>query len=739
MATSQYRPGRKGLYSILTTYIIVVTLLAAVAALFLVNRSMLKINEEKSFNLRKNVEMGFIKDRMYYCYGTVIDERHLLENLDCLELKDGQGLAIERLPYGSCPTGPVKELNYKGYGRVVRYDIPMYDLARDRVCPAQLSIYEHAVVVPLILSVTSDPLIAVQGEEISALVRFYHTVFPSYLNISVRGHGRDALWFDSGPLGEGTESLQLQIDSALLEPGLYTLVTYATHDHEFIDVQSSGRFRVVDPLDVPVLEWFRLWPNEGTFRDSFNVWVNISDYVDIDWVTIIIENESGVVDFFNLTRTSEFFDMELLVRNFIYEGAISGARLGNSNATYTVSLAAANVLGNIARFDDLGTITITEISGLDVAIVAVRGLLQQVYSEQDIASLEDSMEDYTAAIAESGLLATFLYLDSDEVAQMAGSRLSGGPPYSYSQIDSIIEQLHEAVNFSYMILVGGHRTFPHAEAGPGLDLARLHTDDVYADMDGDMLADIALGRIIEPTNGDMPFLLRTLDNTIAAHRAGGVDLSVFHTDGMNYEWTSMTCFNQQAFGDANHPNTHFMNFDCARLTDAHDKGFYAVLLHGSDRPQEFACNFNAECSCGWGGGTRPGDIAALRLGGAVWMTMPCLGGKISNKRTVSESIPMSFHSAGGLVYIGSTDSNLGDADGCYNIRGVLVGDFYVGALYVLMTEYFETGARLGDAYLMGKRDYDMYVTRDPADLHDFQLHINCYYGDPTLKIRGMWR
>jgi hypothetical protein len=723
------KSNKKGIYTIFTTYMLVISVLVVVAILFYVNSKMLYYKEQSNVDLQEKMEFRNIRDRLFYCFGNVVDEKELIKNFDCLKLEGKQGISIEKIGYNNCKPGHIEELNYRGFGKIEQYDISIYNEDQSIICPAKLIIYENAVIVPLILNFTIDPLVAFQGNIFNGRIRFYHTTYPSYISLSIgNGSETELMKLESGPLDASVNTIELKIDSSKLGPGLYSASVLTTHDNEFIDKYPKvRRFRVVDPLAKPVLDWFEVQPKEGSIFDNFLMKANLTDFVNITRITAIIEGSSGVVDTVEMLRAGEEIDMEEMIHYFEYAGRISASKFPNENATYTISLTVTNKLGNTATFNNVSTIKIIENPRFDVAIVAIKGNLEAAYSADQILQLENKMVEYEAAIGKDGLSAKFIYLDGDLIEQMIGTKLSGGS-YTYSQIDGVIEQLYNTKEFKYLIIIGGHKRFPQAAWGSEL------TDDNYGDMNKDYMPDIPVGRILDPLNGDMNLMLKIIDNSIKYHNSGGLDFSSYHSDGMNSAWTSATCYNQQFWGASQTSECHIGTFDCG-LNHANNKGFYMHLMHGSDVPQLFACS-PGECGCG---GVYPSDIAQLNLDGAFWFTMSCFGGKISNKNTKAGSMPMSFHDVNGLIYIGSTNSNLGGKLGsCATINGISFGDYYIGALYTLMTSNFEVNKRMGDAYMQGKQDYDTIVTTDPGGYHDYQIHINCFYGDPTLKIKKMW-
>jgi len=178
--------------------------------------------------------------------------------------------------------------------------------------------------------------------------------------------------------------------------------------------------------------------------------------------------------------------------------------------------------------------------------------------------------------------------------------------------------------------------------------------------------------------------------------------------------------------------------DCT-LSEADGKEFFTLLLHGMNFvPQIFSCNDNWECRCpGWGSNSFTSEkMPSLDVKDSLWMIMNCYGGYIDYS-TTRNSIVMMFLNRSGAVYVGSTNSNYGSKSYSYNcpVRG---GDGCIGSLYYEIASRFSIGKRIGDAFREGKISYfnDGMYSCGPGKR--YQMHINCLYGDPTLKIKRMW-
>jgi hypothetical protein len=366
------------------------------------------------------------------------------------------------------------------------------------------------------------------------------------------------------------------------------------------------------------------------------------------------------------------------------------------------------------------------------------------YTNEERKRLEDNVQKYQFALADEGLCSYFGYLDSDDIGGIAGTDFWNCP----SCMQGIIRQMVSRLNSSYLLLVGGNSVFWGTS-----------TDDFYGDLNGDNLLDIPVGRIPDPDNGDIEVLINYFDTATQLHKNGGLDLSNYQGLMMDGSWTASRCLYKELFGRECSMDRKCKNslFDCT-LAEANNKGFFLLLLHGSDYPQKFSTNYDSEggiYKClGWGEGKGflSADVSSLNIRNSLWLALPCYGGLIENRAASQESVPIMFLKNRGAAYIGDNDLSYGShgcPKGAMNCRGCLdsscntcseelpAGDSCSGALYLEVAKRFSPGTRIGDAFLQGKNNY--YANYDCVwEGRDYIYHIAHLYGDPTLKIKRKW-
>ena len=385
---------------------------------------------------------------------------------------------------------------------------------------------------------------------------------------------------------------------------------------------------------------------------------------------------------------------------------------------------------------------------IDVLIVAfekTRRGLPVYHSREEKSRLEAKISQYQLALAEEGLSSYFDYLN-----------LPTG--YNSSQIRGELQLLFRKFKFSYLILIGREGEEKEFYFPPGVD----GVYDIFGDMDGDgnYLLDIPIGIIPQPHQLDIDMLVNYFETITQLHRSGGLDLANYQSLYLGGAWTTSLCLNRDLFGKecARDSNCKNSNLDCT-LTEADGKGFFLLLLHGSNKPwQKFSTSHPAEGGIGkcfgWerGKGFTPSDLSSINLSGSFWMALPCFSGLIDNKETTSLSVPMTFFKKGGAVYLGNTRASIGSKGcpfGTSNCRQCLdpscescspvipAGDGCSGTLFLEIAKRLTPGKRIGDAFLEGKNYY--YHHYDcPWEGKDYVYHISVLFGDPTLKVKNRW-
>ncbi len=384
------------------------------------------------------------------------------------------------------------------------------------------------------------------------------------------------------------------------------------------------------------------------------------------------------------------------------------------------------------------------ISHTTVLIVAIKSNMKKVYSDDNIKNLEESINNWMESMKSDNLNPKFFYLDEDVTENEIGSKLEN--PEDTTDIEGILNLLIKKENAKYLIIVGGFDRFPQINLGSE-DL-EYYSDDPYGDIDrdGKYIPDIPIGRIPDPNDGNIDELIKAIKTYTKLHKNGGIYLKTHIQPIMgcggfdNRNWNSGKCFCKYIFGSS----TCDSNSDCGCITidKTSGKNFVMILAHGPG-PSKCdlllgGCITSGTSTCKDHVSFGPNDMFNLDTQDALWMSMACGGGNIRLKDTLSDSIAMSFLYNGGAIFIGSTNLNYGALGSDCPIPG---GDCCIGSLYTEMAKRFSVGSRIGDAFLNGKLAFIDYPTNYNCNcngLNEYQYHINCFYGDPTLKIKSKW-
>jgi len=739
---------KKGIYSIITTLILVITILVGIGMLFAVNNTLLVIKEEENIGSQEKNEFKNINDRLFYCYGNIINTSELIDNLECMNLKEKFGFSIRKLEYLDCPKGVVKELNYRGTGMIERYHIPIYHSNQATVCPAELTIYQNAGQVPLILGVTLSPLVGVQGTSFAATINFYHSIFPSYFNLSVV-NSEEVMRIDSGAMGQGTDLVTLNIASSGLEPGLYTATIFATHDRAFIEIaEDTGRFRIVDPDDEPVLNSVVAPPLPGSIWDLHRIDVNLSDYVDIDTVQAVISRDGVEVDRIDLVRIRNMTDEDLKT-DYIYSGTWDSNGMPNLHATYNISIVATNELGN----------TMQTLSSAAIFIESGATGLVLIFSNNRVDStLGTALNDYRAALTFDGYASEYVRLDSNDVTQCyPGLTPAPGPTISASdallRIPSCIAYFESDYgnlldDSAYVLIIGGHNQIEFSLATgvvqiPGIS-SDYYTDDYFADLNGDSMADRPIGRLPDGISGSDNTYLTALETATRLHNERG-----WQSRGSDYLWSldiprgagsptvaHIECINYALDSDQTN--------NCADNPNCYFAPPYNQGVGGSGQPPGWTEHSDMLYVCGHGYPDDPTqlfedhlplyanmgdstDIAQRDMTDTVFFHNPCWGGRIHNVDPDGSVVLQALLQGAAAVFAGTSYQGYSSlVEECSNMPMTI--ELGSGSTYMANLAYKinrEDPRTIGDAWL----------TVHNQCTRKMQREMNVMYGDPSIRVK----
>lgn len=360
----------------------------------------------------------------------------------------------------------------------------------------------------------------------------------------------------------------------------------------------------------------------------------------------------------------------------------------------------------------------------EVLIVALKSNMKKVYSDAQINEIEAKINEYINSLNNDGLGGQLLYLDEDETSDIIGSKVTS--PSSPTNIDGILDQVIKKMNIKYLVIVGGYDRFPQAPI-KGTKEPQAETDDTYGDINKDNIADIAVGRVLDPNNGDVNLLIKSFDTFISLHNSGGLDFSnsiVFTPTRACGASHSKRCATGECFAELilkTSCSSSNCIFDTPFYERSNNNFLYYVEHGGPSVPQQYD-SFTS------------GSVASVTFSKNLLMVVCCWGGNIRPYDRTSDSIPMVFFKNGGAVFFGSTDPNCCANELSTCTENIDMGG--IGAVYYHIAKKMAVGKRVGDAYKEGKESYLKYASSVTSK--SSQAGINCLYGDPTLNIKKMW-
>ena len=278
----------------------------------------------------------------------------------------------------------------------------------------------------------------------------------------------------------------------------------------------------------------------------------------------------------------------------------------------------------------------------EVLIVAIKSNFKKVYSDNEINQLESKINEFIDSLNNDGLGAMFIYLDEDETSDIIGSKVTS--PNDYNNIDGILDQLIKKLETKYLIIVGGYDRFVQA---PTVGVSgTAQTDNIYGDITKDSFPDIAIGRILDPGDGDINLLLKSFDTFISLHNSGGLDLSSPLVSTLSKSCQGGKCYTGECF------SRYILGKTCPASNCVYDKPFYFYgnnnflyyVEHGNPSTPQRYDSFG------------PSNIQNVHFSKNLVMVVCCYGGRITYSRT-EYSIPMTFFKNGGAVLFGSTNPN----------------------------------------------------------------------------------
>jgi len=336
-------------------------------------------------------------------------------------------------------------------------------------------------------------------------------------------------------------------------------------------------------------------------------------------------------------------------------------------------------------------------------------------------------DDYRNALIADGYSSQIIQLDVDDDVKRCESSLTGvSVPVSSSDAQKIIRQCIVKNDAKYIVIVGGHG-YIHQKYRP-YDYT-YYTDDHYADINGDGIPDIPIGRLPDGVNHGDDVIEKALKTAIRLHQAHG-----WSRGGTDYTWMIMppspTIHSLEC-------NQNAINKDSITTCDSNPNCHFAPPHVSPPLGWTSRTDLVYICAHGNGAGTQTlrthGDYrlmgTSLTIGqrdftDTIFIYNPCWGGRIHNVNLAQSSVLQALNRGAAAVFGGtqpqsyfpinsactwSLDRSTGTSFLAYTAKNINKGTYDT----------------IGDAWLAAKLLITDIVQREHNEL----------YGDPSIRIK----
>ncbi len=367
-----------------------------------------------------------------------------------------------------------------------------------------------------------------------------------------------------------------------------------------------------------------------------------------------------------------------------------------------------------------------------------------------VSGLGSVFNDYIAALNSDGYNTQVIKLDTADVATCGGGLSPATVPVSADYALYAIPECIEHFDAGHVLVIGGFNQIAQVfDENSGYE---FYTDDYYADLNGDKLLDVGLGRI--PT---------TLDNNIDPIRnyiqKVGIpyhSTSLINKDGKLIGYLMRSQPNETA-GITVGDNSLMLNYngaDCESLARANpqlcwpappnlsntsidNSDFAVVAFHGSGLGTQIFADYTS---------VPPGHLiytpssmaSYTKWQNSVILGIPCYAGRINNVANISQSILGTAFNlvAPPVAYMGGTNSQWYVDSTADPSGSVCSDDFMTTCLFAKTLDGVAEHETIGEAFSAAKNSYIAGYVTGYYYLQTYQVaHQTLLYGDPTIKIR----
>lgn len=322
-------------------------------------------------------------------------------------------------------------------------------------------------------------------------------------------------------------------------------------------------------------------------------------------------------------------------------------------------------------------------------IISSREKLRDKYGEVSFAQIEAKIGAYIQALANAGISAVLVYVDSVDSLEAYG--LSPVDPGNSLDIKGLVDELDKKLSPAYTFIIGGHSIIPfHILSNPVKDLDTIvYSDSPYASKDNEFLIpERALARLPDDSSGDASFLLSLIENI--TDRAKGSRRDSFGYSAKVWKKASEVVYDITKHGEdlKLSPLTIWDNL-INNWVDS--KGYFYFNLHGSEKSSNWYGQEDSNLPVAF----TPGNLKDVNVENAVVCSEACYGANIIDKK-VDDALSLKFLAKKAACFVGSTKIAYGPSEPPNTDADLIVLKFF---------ERIKEGLSFGEAFLKAKQDF----------------------------------
>ena len=533
--------------------------------------------------------------------------------------------------------------------------------------------------------------------------------------------------------GDGTfKPAKLVLDKFGYEAGKWRV---EKHPRFLADLTGDGRADIIGFADAGV--YVSLNKGDGTFKpaklvlDKFGYEAGkwrvekhprfLADLTGDGRADIIGFADAGV--YVSLNKGDGTFQApELVLDNFGYE---AGGWRVEKHPRFLADLK-GDGSKDLVGFGDAGVyishLSVSPSPMHSVLIITSRENLRNKYGQTSFDQIEIKIGDYIQALANTGVDAVLVYVDSADSLEEYG--LSPVDPENASDIKGLVDKLDMKLSPAYTLIIGGHSIIPfHILPNPceGDGDNEVYSDSPYASKDDEFLIPgRALARLPDDSSADASFLLSLIENITV--RVKGAPRSSFGYSAKVWTGASEAVYDVIENGQDLKLSPPVVSNNLVEEW-INSKGYFYFNLHGS----EDTGNWYGQDDYGYPVAFAPENLSDVNVENAVVCTEACYGANIIEKK-VGDALSLKFLAKKVACFVGSTKIAYGPSEPPNTDADLIVLKFF---------ERIKEGLSFGEAFLRAKQDFAQESIKNKGYLDTTEKKTLLEYvifADPSARM-----